>query len=117
MDMDVGNMVQENPKYKDLVMTPELLFQCLVVAFFVRSRVITRTFVASLRFLPPTSSFQSILLFAQKTFSPNNHTKTNSMKAISDSPTLLVLSFTNTQISMHNSFHYPFRPLSTSSIR
>lgn len=45
MDMDVGNMVQENPKYKDLVMTPELLFQCLVVAFFVRSRVITRTFV------------------------------------------------------------------------
>ena len=63
MDMDVGNMVQENPKYKDLVMTPELLFQCLVVAFFVRFRVITRTFVASLRFLPPTSSSQSIFLF------------------------------------------------------
>ena len=31
MDMDVGNMVIENPKYKDLVMSPELLFQCLVV--------------------------------------------------------------------------------------
>lgn len=77
MDMDVGNMVQENPKYKDLVMTPELLFQCLVVAFFVRSRVITRTFVASLRFLPPTSSFQSILLFvSNKSFRPTFKRKT-----------------------------------------
>ena len=95
MDMDVGNMVQENPKYKDLVMTPELLFQCLVVALFVRSRVITRTFVASLRFLPPTSSFQSIPLFVPKNlFAQLSNEKQSNESDFS--PTLLVLSFTNT---------------------
>ena len=31
MDMDVGNIVHENPKYHDLLMTPEVLFRCLVV--------------------------------------------------------------------------------------
>ena len=96
MDMDVGNMVQENPKYKDLVMTPELLFQCLVVAFFVRFRVITRTFVASLRFLPPTSSFQSILLFVSN---KNLFAQLSNEKQFNESdfsPIILVLSFTNT---------------------